>query len=155
MAIYTGTIDTYIGGGSVDDFDISTWYGLEIGKSVWEDEGFNESDAETLANSYLLETRIVELSDLQNLNISVDLPDGKTAYAKNFKVSKVSGKWQLTAEFSNIVLANISDGESDYRYYDWSASSTSVIPDSFQNKEFIFTMYIDMKEHGAARTTVK
>lgn len=109
---------------------LQTWYGLEI---------------ENL--EYMIWMRAIELQDFSKINFSMELPSGKTAYAKNFVVARINDKWQLSADYEGVLGLYITDyfGE-DERSYSWEDDSLSILPDNFQNEEFCFFLYIDLEQ---------
>lgn len=121
---------------SVDDdtpmnhVELNTWFGFDLDDQYSGMYGFG--------------ARIIEFGDLEKLNLSVEFPDGEKSYVKNFKISQVDGKWQLTTERSGFAMMAISDYVQDeVRGYDWIYDDTpNIIPDTFQNKEFIIFLYL-------------
>lgn len=126
----------------LSSIELSTWFGMDIPEYALDEDLYDDVTLDAMSKLYMIGTRIVELSDLDKLYIRVELPDGRVSYAKNFKVSKVDGKWQMTCEREGIVMAAISDDIEENRTYEWYQDSTDIIPDSFQNKEFGFYLYI-------------
>lgn len=129
----------------LSSLDLSTWYGLDAPKYMLADtDSYDKETLDLMSKTYYLGTRIIELQDLQKLYIKAELSDGTVAYAKNFKVAKIDGKWQLSCEHDGIYLAMISDEKTENRVYNWTQDTQDIIPDTFQNKEFGFYVYIYM-----------
>lgn len=131
----------------LNQLDLSTWYGFDIPQFMLDESQYDVATIEVLSKMYIVGTRIIELKDLEKLYISMESPDGSTSYAKNFKLAKIDGKWQLSSEHSGVLSAYISDDKTEERGYDWVAdNATDIIPDSFQNKEFGFYLYVYTKQ---------
>jgi hypothetical protein len=117
----------------MDQLDLNTWYGFDT--------------SSVLPGSYAVGTRIVKLADLNNLNVSVDLPNGKQAYARNFRLSQVNGKWKLDADHDGIISVFVTDYYlKNSQSYNWlDANQQTILPDFVQNQEFMLYVYVKVK----------
>jgi hypothetical protein len=113
-----------------------TWYGIDISTE--------------LPGSYSISTVIVDPTDLEKVDLRIELVNGGVPHVRNLRVSHVEGKYRLEGDYAGIIGIGVWDGTdaNDPRVYA-DLNKPIVLPDFVGKQDFLFIVYANTSYTGA------
>lgn len=113
-----------------------TWYGIDTSTE--------------LPGSYSISTVIVDPTDLEKVDLCVELVNGGVPHVRNLRVSQVEGKYRLEGDYAGIIGIGVWDGTdaNGPRVYA-DLNKPIVLPNFVGKQDFLFIVYANTSYTGA------